>query len=413
MGSKKKSLKGKRREFKDLVQEGIGQAAIGLESEFIFVLNEEQIDPRKIFKDPTDFIKTPLMHRVGSSYHIPNGGAVYFDNGVIEVATPLIEITRGSAARAGRSLWEAILFVRESLDEWEKLANKSTRLLAFSTHYNVSFQTETDSNNRTIEELALLLSYILPFPVMLLAANRRSTGVGVRPRVDRIEITADFTPSSSLMIATATLITAIVREVMAWESYSLEELKRRQLPYILDFKPMPHTSRKGWLARFCCYPHNPFTEDVKAKIWKTLNYDTNEEIRLNSLQEIAYSIFKYFWRPIARLSDPFTFRLISSIMQGRTPSLLELPDRPESYENVGRLCRWEAIFPEHLIERSPYERILINAVAGRRLWIDNMSYTPIGMKGWSRILFRRDIDKTKHIMAIDKLISHIEDWEKC
>ncbi len=29
---------------------------------------------------------------------------------------------------------------------------------------------------------------------MLVGANRRSTGIGVRPRGNRIEITADFTP---------------------------------------------------------------------------------------------------------------------------------------------------------------------------------------------------------------------------
>jgi len=36
---------------------------------------------------------------------------------------------------------------------------------------------------------------------MLLATNRESTGVGVRPRGDRIEITADFTPDPTMMVA--------------------------------------------------------------------------------------------------------------------------------------------------------------------------------------------------------------------
>ena len=38
--------------------------------------------------------------------------------------------------------------------------------------------------------------------VMMLAANRKSTGIGVRPRGNRVEVTADFTPDASLMIAT-------------------------------------------------------------------------------------------------------------------------------------------------------------------------------------------------------------------
>ena len=41
---------------------------------------------------------------------------------------------------------------------------------------------EADWVYRTVERLAWLLTHIIPFPVMLLAANRRSTGIGVRPR---------------------------------------------------------------------------------------------------------------------------------------------------------------------------------------------------------------------------------------
>ena len=37
----------------------------------------------------------------GTSYHLPTGGAVYFDTGVIEVATPVIEIERGCARACG------------------------------------------------------------------------------------------------------------------------------------------------------------------------------------------------------------------------------------------------------------------------------------------------------------------------
>ena len=51
--------------------------------------------------------------------------------------------------------------------------------------------------------------------------DRRSTGIGVRPRGKRIEVTADFTPDPGLMIAAATLIVGIVREVMSWPTYDL------------------------------------------------------------------------------------------------------------------------------------------------------------------------------------------------
>src|SRR4051812_4116165 len=226
----------------------LGLAAMGLEAECSLLLDGEPTRPEALFGSPRDFIRGELMHRQGTSYHLPTGGAVYFDTGVIEVATPVVEIERGCAARAGRSLWEALQFIRHELDAWDARHGRATRLAGFSAHYNVSFELPPGepANGRTIEKLALLLTYILPAPVMLLATNRRSTGVGVRPRKDRIEITSDFTPNPALMIATATLIVAVVREVMSWPSYELGELARHDIPVISGFEPMPHTSRKGW-----------------------------------------------------------------------------------------------------------------------------------------------------------------------
>ena len=164
-----------------------------MEAEFAVVMDGVQVKPEDIFGSPRKIIREKMMHRKGRSYHLPTGGAVYFDTGVVEVATPVIEIERGCAARAGRSLWEAILFVRQELDAWEQAHDADVQLAGFSTHYNISFEVPRteQGTTRTVEQLAYLLSHVLPVPVMLLAANRRSTGIGVRPRADRIEITAE------------------------------------------------------------------------------------------------------------------------------------------------------------------------------------------------------------------------------
>ena len=188
-------------ENKSSTLEQIQLAAIGMEAEFAVVMDGVQVRPEDIFGSPRRIIREKMMHRKGRSYHLPTGGAVYFDTGVIEVATPVIEIERGCAARAGRSLWEAILFVRQELDAWEQAHDTDVQLAGFSTHYNISFDlppTE-QGTSRTVDQLAYLLAHIIPVPVMLLAANRRSTGIGVRPRGDRIEITADFTPDAPSM----------------------------------------------------------------------------------------------------------------------------------------------------------------------------------------------------------------------
>lgn len=382
-------------------------AAMGMEAECSLMLDDQPVRPESLFGSPRDFIRGELMHRQGTSYHLPTGGAVYFDTGVIEVATPVVEIERGCAARSGRSLWEALQFIRGELDAWDARQGKRTRLVGFSAHYNVSFELPPGepANGRSIEKLAHLLTFILPAPVMLLATNRRSTGVGVRPRTDRIEITSDFTPSPSLMIATATLIVGVVREVMKWPTYELDELARHDIAVIRGFHPVPHTSRKGWLARFSCYPQNPFTCDIDKDLWRT---EGHGEL---SLREIAGRTVRQFWRSIRRLSDPFTFRLIGSVIRGHTPSLLELDDRPPEYEDVGKLCAWDAVSPPAQLGRSRYERVVIRAISGEQLRVNGQRLRPVGMSGWSAIVFQRD-DNRREVIAIDDLIPHLDAWER-
>jgi len=84
---------------------GLRLAAVGLEAELSLYIDDVPQKPEAVFGSPRAFIRGDLMHRVGTSYQLPTGAAVYFDTGVIEIATPLIELERGCIARAGRSLW--------------------------------------------------------------------------------------------------------------------------------------------------------------------------------------------------------------------------------------------------------------------------------------------------------------------
>jgi hypothetical protein len=382
-----------------------------LEAEFAVVLDGQPVRPEDLFGSPRRIVRGPLVHRTGRSYHLPTGSAVYFDTGVIELATPMIELERGCAARAGRVLWESIRFLRRELDAWQEREGRDVNLVGFSTHYNVSFDLppEHQSPDRTVEKLALLLTYVLPAPMMLLAANRQSTGIGVRPRGNRIEVTADFTPDAALMIAAATVVVGIVREVMTWPSFDLSILDdepQRMLPLFRDFSPVPHSSRKGWVARYSCFPKNPFACHVNDDLWTLHGGDAL------SLREIAGRITRHFWSRITRYADPFSLRLIGAVMAGRTPSLLELAERPPSYESVGRLCEWEDLFPEHELPRSRYERVIIRAIHGDRLHLgDGDWYTPTGMRGWSHVVFRRERDRTKHVFSLDYLLRHLDDWD--
>ncbi|MEX2272646.1 MAG: hypothetical protein WD690_14330 [Vicinamibacterales bacterium] len=383
-------------------------AAVGLEAEFAVILNGQQARPEDLFGDPRDFIRVPLVHRRGTSYHLPTGGAIYFDTGVIELATPIVEIERACMVRAGRSLWESLTFVREELDAWEARTGNHVQLSGFSAHYNVSADGHGADARARLSAMARLLTFVLPAPVMLLAANRESTGVGVRPRGDRIEVTVDFTPSSSLMIAAGTLITGIVREVSTWPTHTIEALADRGIPVIEGFSPCKHTSRKGWLARFNCYPDNPFAANANEARWPVR---VNGRLTHWSLRRLARRVFVAFRKSIAAISDPFSFRLIRAVLSGHAPSLLDLPARPAAYEDVGRLCAWEDLFPATLVAQSRYERVLMRALAGDRLSIGGASYVPTGIKGWSQIIFTREDDGRTIVMPFDYLLHHLEAWE--
>lgn len=315
---------------------------IGMESEFNVWLDEKEIIPEDYWKHPQNFIDAPLLAREKTSSQLPTGGAVYFDRGVIEVVTPVIELAPSSTARMVRNLWEQIGFIRDQLTRWEKKTGHTVRLKAYSTHYNVSYEIpkSQQTRRRNIQKLALLLAYILPVPVMLVASNRRSTGVGVRPRGNRIEITVDFTPDPGLMIAAATLIVGIVREVMWWPSYELSMLEKLPIPVISGVVPGKHTTRKGWLTKDFHYAQSPYTADVNARIWDTQFGEKK------SLREIARETAWFFRHTIRQFSDPFSFRLLFAILTGRAPSMLELVDRPAAYEDVGRLCRWGSVIHE-------------------------------------------------------------------
>jgi hypothetical protein len=380
-----------------------------MEAEFAVVVDGVQVEPEKLFGSPTRIVREPMVHRTGRSYHLPTGGAVYFDTGVIEIATPMVELEPGCAAQCGRILWENILYLRRELDAWEQREGKEVHLAGFSTHYNVSFDVPKgdQSGSRNVHKLAYLLTHVLAFPVMLLAGNRRSTGVGVRPRGDRIEVTADFTPDPELMIAAATLIVAATRAVMAWPTYELDELRRHGIPVVRGFVPAKHSSRQGWVARYSCFERNPFCTDVDDAVWHT-----TEGERLSS-REMARRTIARFHPVIAALGDARSVRLIDRVLAGERLSLLELEDRPDAYEHVGKLCTWDiGSWPERDLPRSRYERVVRHAIAGDTISMQADRYRATGMQGWSRVVFRRERDGRRRSFSLDQLIPHLRRWEK-
>src|SRR6059036_3044794 len=208
------------------------RAVIGLEAEFNLFVNGRRRRPEKVFGDPSRMVRRRMIPRTGKSFQSPAGGAIYFDTGVIEVATPIVELEPGCCYRATRLLWEKIRYLRVELDHWAKRHRCQCRLQGFSAHYNLSFPNARRSKFRNATKLAYLLAHILPMPVILLATNRQSSAVGVRPRRARLEVTADFTPDPALMLATCAFIAGAVETVLRWDDFGLRELNRNGIPRI-------------------------------------------------------------------------------------------------------------------------------------------------------------------------------------
>jgi hypothetical protein len=442
---------------------------VGMEAEFKVFVDEVEIVPEALWRTPSAFITRPLLYRSSKASQLPTGGAVYFDGGVIEVVTPVIEIAPRCSARVVRSLWEQTEFVRDQLDGWAKKSGSTVRLQAFSCHYNVSFELarEERNRNRTIQKLALLLAHILPIPLIVTAANRRSTGIGVRPRRDRIEITLDFTPDPGLMAAAAALIIGMVREVIEWPSYRLDDLAGRGVPIVSGIDPSRHATRNGWIVRGANFPQDPFTTSVDAPVWEAGG-------RLLSARAIALEVATFFRESIRRHSDSFSERVLFSVLDGTTPSLLNLADRPSAYDDVGGEVRWGTTIPELVnfrgamdrtetptprrrradrdealappwsgvserretvtlpprierrqadrrsevarprhsrLERSRYETVFRRLGSGKRLQIGDEVLTPVGVRGWYHAIFETPQGEER-VLTIDQVLEHIERWRE-
>ena len=186
------------------------------------------------------------------------------------------------------------------------------RLRGFSAHYNFSLFDPVVGGGSRLHRLARLLCYVLPVPTMLLAANRRSTAVGVRPRPGRIEVTADFTPDVALANATLAFLAGVIAEAARWssEALTLPGLAARGIPILADFQPSRHSSRKGWRAHAGDFARNPFAADPNQRDWLLTDG------RHVSLRQIACETLAVFRRSVRRFADRATFVHLHEVLEG-------------------------------------------------------------------------------------------------
>ena len=86
------------------------------------------------------------------------------------------------------------------------------------------------------------------------------------------------------------------------------------------------------------------------------------------------------------------------------------PNR-QTYDDVGRLCRWGDLYPLADLSRSRYERVVGNAIARRSVRIDGAWHRPVGMRGWTHIVLRRESDGVRRIHSLDDLLALLDVWD--
>src|ERR1043166_1462481 len=372
-------------------------AVIGLEAEFNLLVKGRRRRPEKVFGDPSRLVRRRMIPRTGKSFQLPAGGAIYFDTGVIEVATPIIELEPGCCYRATRLLWEQIRYLRTELDHWARRKRCQCRLQGFSAHYNFSFPNAQKSKLRNANKLAYLLAHILPMPVILLASNRQSTAVGVRPRRARVEVTADFTPDPALMLAACAFIAGAVQTVLRWEDFGLRQLSRHGIPRMTPFRLRKHSSRRGWRVTADSLGQNPFSSDINAPFWKL------RDGRTLSLRAIAAETLTPFQQRIRRVSDSSTLEHVAAIFDGDARSLLDFAERPQAYDDVGKTIDWGRRRMRRR-SRSKYEKVIHRMIAHEPVRIGRKRYRVNRMNGWYQVEFREVGSKRRRVFNLDELV---------
>src|SRR5258707_3129358 len=373
------------------------RAVIGLEAEFNLFVNGRRRRPEKVFGDPSRLVRRRMIPRTGKSFQLPAGGAIYFDPGVIEVDTPIVELEPGCCYRATRLLWEQIRYLRRELDHWARRHKCQCTLQGFSAHYNFSFPTARKSKLRNATKLGYLLAHILPVPVILLATNRQSSAVGVRPRGNRIEVTVDFTPDPALMLATCAFIAGAVETVLRWEDFGLRHLAQHGVPRMARFRLRKHSSRRRWRVTTDSLGQNPFTSDVNESLWKL------RDGRTFSLRAIAAETLRPFRQRIRQISDSSTMEHIAAMFAGDARSLLDFEKRPDAYDDVGhgidwgrrRMRRWP---------RSKYEKVIHRVIAREPIRIGQKRYQVDRMNGWYEVEFRKVGSKRRRTFNPSELV---------
>jgi hypothetical protein len=106
---------------------------------------------------------------------------------------------------------------------------------------------------------------------------------------------------------------------------------------------------------------------------------------------------------LREVAAAYTLALIRRILTRKHPSLLDLEDRPATYEDVGREGAWQEPDPSSPLARSLYEQVMLDAMEGRPIRSGGRRWRPVGTSGWTRVRYRSE-DGRDRTFSVDELV---------
>ena len=189
------------------------------------------------------------------------------------------------------------------------------------------------------------------------------------------------------MTATATLIVGIVRDVMTWPTYELRSSSAEAFRSS-RVRPVPHSSRKGWVASADCYPRNPFMLRRGSRdMWTTRDGAARCRCaRSRGARRDCSGTPSARWAIRSRSSSSprscaDVRRRCSSCTTGPRPTRTSAGCARGTTCSRSRSCRARAT-----------SACISHAIARRRVRMEGSWHRPVGVRGWTHVVLRRERD---------------------
>jgi hypothetical protein len=121
------------------------------------------------------------------------------------------------------------------------------------------------------------------------------------------------------------------------------------------------------------------------------------------LRAIAAEILTPFRRRIWQISDSSTLEHIAAVFDGNARSLLDFAERPQAYDDVGRVIDWGRRRMRRW-SRSRYEKIIHRVIAHEPMRIGQKRYRADRVNGWYQVEFREVGTRRRRIFNLDELV---------